>query len=67
MCHTTVCYCFSGFHELCFYILGTTREPREGEVDGVNYTFMSVDKFEDMVKNGEFLEHGCYDGNCQCL
>jgi len=41
----------------------TTREPRSGEIDGLNYTFVSVDKFESMEKSGEFLEHGYYDGN----
>ena len=48
-------------------MIGTTREPRPGEIDGLNYTFVSVDKFEAMEKNGDFLEHGYYDGKCQCI
>jgi len=34
----------------------TTREPRKGERDGVDYHFVSEEKFEDMVKKGQFLE-----------
>lgn len=35
----------------------TTRPPRPGEVDGKDYHFVSVEKFQDMVGKGEFLEH----------
>lgn len=35
----------------------TTRTIRPGEVDGVNYHFVSHDKFQLMLENGEFLEH----------
>jgi len=35
----------------------TTRPPREGEVDGVAYHFWDVERFEDAVRRGEFLEH----------
>lgn len=35
----------------------TTREPRPGEVDGKDYHFISKDKFDEMVKNDELLEH----------
>lgn len=41
----------------------TTREPREGEIDGVNYHFRSVEQFEKMVANGDFLEHKTVHGN----
>lgn len=34
----------------------TTREPRQGEVDGADYTFIDVRKFEKMVEEGNFLE-----------
>ena len=34
----------------------TTRSPREGEIDGVNYFFISKDEFEEKIKNGEFSE-----------
>ena len=35
----------------------TTRDPRQGEVDGVHYNFVSIDKFREMVANSEFIEH----------
>jgi len=35
----------------------TTREPREGEVDGVVYKFISKEDFERMIANDEFLEY----------
>jgi guanylate kinase len=35
----------------------TTRVPRPGEVDGVNYHFTGVATFNEMVNEGEFLEH----------
>lgn len=35
----------------------TTRSPRLGEVDGEDYNFVSVEKFEDMVESEGFLEH----------
>lgn len=35
----------------------TTRAPRPGEVDGVNYHFTDVDAFNAMVQAGAFLEH----------
>lgn len=41
----------------------TTREPREGEVDGVNYNFISKEDFEKMIGKGDFLEYNCYNGN----
>lgn len=35
----------------------TTRQPREGEVDGVHYHFVSVDTFKDMISKDAFYEH----------
>ncbi len=35
----------------------TTREPREGEVDGEVYHYISKEKFKEMIDNGEFLEY----------
>ena len=34
----------------------TTRSPRDGEVDGVDYFFISKEEFEEKIKNNEFLE-----------
>jgi len=41
----------------------TTRAPREGEVDGVNYHFVDKDTFEAMVENSEFIENATVFGN----
>lgn len=41
----------------------TTREMREGEVDGVNYYFISKNEFLDKIEKGKFLEYNLYNGN----
>ncbi|XP_074473235.1 membrane-associated guanylate kinase, WW and PDZ domain-containing protein 1b isoform X10 [Sebastes fasciatus] len=41
----------------------TTRAPREGEVPGVDYTFLSNQEFEELEKSGTLLEVGTYDNN----
>jgi guanylate kinase len=41
----------------------TTRAPRAGEVDGVNYHFVDKDTFEAMVEAGEFIESATVFGN----
>ncbi|MGB6329216.1 MAG: guanylate kinase [Halarcobacter sp.] len=49
-----------------FSISTTTREPRVGEKDGVDYFYVSREMFEEDIKNGYFLEwaevHGNYYG-----
>src|SRR5260221_2790820 len=42
---------------LYFSVSHTTRKPRGGEAEGVNYYFVSHGEFESMVGRGEFLEH----------
>ena len=41
----------------------TTREPRVGEVNGVNYNFISMDDFKKKIALGDFLEYNLYNGN----
>jgi guanylate kinase len=41
----------------------TTRHPRPGEVDGVNYHFVTRPEFERLIGEGAFLEYATYDGN----
>ena len=43
-------------------ISATTRPPRTGERDGVDYHFLSQEEFEHRVLAGEFLEHADYAG-----
>jgi guanylate kinase len=49
--------------ELTYSISATTRSPREGEVDGVNYFFKSVQEFEKMIEEDELIEWAQYVGN----
>ncbi len=42
----------------------TTRAPRTGEVDGVHYHFISREKYDEMLADGDFLEHESVHGNC---
>lgn len=41
----------------------TTRKPREGEVDGVDYFFKSREEFEDLITQNKLLEWAEYVGN----
>lgn len=47
------------FHEI---ISCTTRPPREGEVDGINYYFLTVEEFTEKLLNGEMLEATEFNG-----
>ena len=41
----------------------TTRNPREGEIDGENYFFLTKDEFKSRIENNEFLEWAEFSGN----
>jgi guanylate kinase len=41
----------------------TTRAPRPGEVDGVDYAFVSRERFQQLIEEGAFLEHATYNHN----
>ncbi|ATD54911.1 guanylate kinase [Clostridium chauvoei] len=45
-------------------VSATTRDPREGEIDGVNYYFLSRNEFLDRVEKDDFLEYAEVYGNC---
>ena len=45
-------------------VSATTRAPREGEVDGVQYYFVSRERFMELVAADELLEWADYSGNC---
>lgn len=44
-------------------VSATTREPRDGEVDGVNYHFLSRGQFKELIKNNGLLEYAKYCEN----
>jgi guanylate kinase len=49
--------------DLRLSISATTRPPREGEVDGRDYYFLSEEEFDERVRRGDFVEHAVYAGN----
>ena len=49
--------------DVCMSVSATSRAPREGETDGVNYFFVTREKFEQMIKDGELLEHASFCEN----
>ena len=53
----------SDIGDLTYSISCTTRSPREGEREGVDYRFLSKEDFEDRVEHGLFLEHALVHGN----
>ena len=50
-------------HNLVYSVSMTTREKREGEVDGVDYYFVSKEEFQKRRKEGKFLETAEFVGN----
>ena len=49
--------------DLRFSVSATTRAPRPGETDGVDYWFRTREEFRDMIEAGDFLEYAEYVGN----
>ena len=49
--------------KLAYSISMTTRSPRAGEQDGVDYIFTTKEKFEEAIQNGELLEWAEFVGN----
>ena len=46
-----------------YSVSATTRDPRDGEVDGVNYYFLSDEEFKSEINNGGMLEYAQFCGN----
>jgi len=44
-------------------VSATTRAPRENEKDGINYHYMTVPQFEELLANGDIVEHTKYSNN----
>jgi len=49
-------------NNFCYSVSMTTRKPRNGEVDGVDYFFVSREEFEERIKNNGFLEYAEFVG-----
>jgi len=54
---------YKEINDYYFSISTTTRKPRVGEVNGVDYFFVSKEEFEEDIKNGNFLEYALVHGN----
>jgi len=50
-------------HPFCFVVTATTRQRREGEIDGRDYLFLTEYEFLRMIKQNEFLEHALVYGH----
>ena len=60
----TVCDLLRQKHpEISYSISATTRQPRPGEQDGVNYYFYTKEKFQEMIDQGQLLEWAEVYGN----
>ena len=57
---TVVGRAIQGREDMCFSTSVTTRGPRPGEVDGKDYFFIDEERFQQMVEQGELLEHASY-------
>ena len=51
-------------NQIAFSVSATTRAPREGEIDGKHYFFISRQEFDRRVANNDFLEYAQFAGNC---
>ncbi|PRQ06382.1 guanylate kinase [Enhygromyxa salina] len=51
------------FPSIGFSVSYTTREPRPGETDGVEYHFVSGERFQEMAADDEFAEYAMVHGN----
>ena len=50
-------------HDLVYSVSMTTRKPRQGEIDGRDYYFVSHEEFEKKIKENKFLEYAEFVGN----
>lgn len=60
---TVISELLSERENIYFSVSFTTRNPRVGEADGVNYNFVSREVFEQMIANDELLEYAEYVNN----
>lgn len=60
---TVVTYIKEHFPNIHLSVSATTRQPRPGEVDGVNYFFLSNEQFDQLVEAGDMLEYAVVHGS----
>ncbi|TWE12532.1 guanylate kinase [Rudaeicoccus suwonensis] len=59
---TVSAYIREHYPEVWLSVSMTTRHPRPGEIDGKHYHFVTQPKFDELVRQGEFLEHAVVHG-----
>lgn len=52
----------NSLHVGSFSLSGTTRQPRDGEISGVDYNFVSIEEFFSLEESGALLESGKFQG-----
>ncbi len=60
---TSVCRALKQHADVEFSVSATTRTPRSGERDGIDYHFLSRDDFQRRLGENQFLEWATYNGN----
>ena len=50
-------------NNIVYSISNTTRNPRDGEINGMHYFFISKEEFEKLINENAFLEYANYSGN----
>ena len=60
---TVVAHMRKMYPEVWLSVSATTRHPRPGERDGVQYHFVDNDQFDKLIANGELLEWAVFAGN----
>lgn len=60
---TVLAELFAMSDEFALSVSATTRAPREGEKEGVNYFYKSKEEFEKMIEEKKLLEYASYNGN----
>ncbi|MCK5941657.1 MAG: guanylate kinase [Planctomycetes bacterium] len=60
---TSVCRALKQHRDVEFSVSATTRPMRPGEQDGVDYTFLTRERFAELIEQGQFLEYAEYNGN----
>lgn len=59
----TICKALLDKNDFWISVSATTRDPRKGEVNGVNYYFLTKEDFKDRIENDDFLEYAEVYGN----
>jgi guanylate kinase len=60
---TVMKYLTGKYQDYALSISATTRKPREGEVDGKEYFFLTTEEFEDRIARDALIEYAKYNGN----